>query len=182
MAQCIKSRPKDFLPLRASTLTVSRDRLCKADQSWEGGTLESRLLLWVWIPGGWQAATLGPCGYFWKDSRNLFKLDDFTAKDTDKKSFPDLRAGCRRQEWIICRSRDISACPNPLSREALCLESQPRFWAKPWWFICASSVKNTALSPPSSACSFQKEPLCCTRFIQPSLTNLQICSAWRKAF
>lgn len=38
--------------------------------------------------------------------------------------------------------------PVPLSQKGLCLESQPLFEAKPWWFTCTTSVE--ALCPVSS--------------------------------
>lgn len=105
MGQWVKSRSKDFLfPTALHPSSFPKRRARKQ-------TRAGRVELWrvtsyffrVWIPGGWSAATLWPSGYFWKDSRNFFKSDDFAAKDPDKKSFLDLEAGCRSQECIIWR-------------------------------------------------------------------------------
>lgn len=131
----------------------------------------------VWIPGGRLTAPLWPTGYFWKDSRNLFKSHYSPAKDLDNKSFLDLGAGCRTRSELSVGTQTFL----PASWEVLCLKSQPHFGAKPWWFTCHLWKEHGPVSSQHGL-FIPEGATMSSWFSQPSLTNLQICSVWRKAF
>lgn len=185
MGQWIKSRPKDFLP-------SSEPPPCEVPQR---GKCRNGLEL-----GGWSSGKLSPTlsefesqEVDWQPHSGPLAISGKTQGTSLSHMIWQLKILTRnlsltwgqgkeaRDEWSW--SMNISACLMSLSWEVLCLESQLHFGVKPWWFTCTTSVEEHSLDSSQLCLLFQKEPLCSAWFSQRSpCTNLQICSAGRKAF
>lgn len=184
MGQWVKSRPKDFLPSLGLHLQVSPRKNADANQSWWGwssGKLSPALSEFGSQEVDWQPHS-GPLAISGKTpgtslSRIIHQPKILTRNLSLTWGRGGWGGGCRTRSELSVGTQTFL----PASWEVLCLKSQPHFGAKPWWFTCHLWEEHGPVSSQHGL-FIPEGATMSSWFSQPSLTNLQICSVWRKAF